>query len=345
MKQRPMTPSASTHSRHHAAALAKLHAWIEHAGNRANILERAQADLEQYAALPIRRFSNVHMEKAAGYVRCPCTARMGSIGLWLEAQAVYRFAAHGEDPLPDWRRAAAWRFWGLASQLARHAGGDLPDPRVSSDEAARVLFLLAAIGDRTRAEQWGRAMLRLRSAGFLPDAGSKSGPFALSLLSHWLAPASAQPVRTFAQPWLVDTSGACDAYQRLVDLLHADADADCALDAALSASAQAHQRETRASTDDETFDFDALHDAQIPMELLCYARVRHWLGQPTPWPAQLPYPLPPGALAPQAALIHEDALLQRVLQRALAVQPGREILAREFGSPDMASGEPPGNDL
>lgn len=328
-------------SAHHATALAKLHTWLAHAGNRANIFERAQAHLEQYAALPIRRFSNVHMEKAAGYVRCPATASMESVGLWLEAQAVYRFVAHGEDPLPDWRRAAAWRFWGLASQLARHAGGDLPDPRVHSDQAARALFLLAAIGDRTRAEQLGHAMLRLRGAGLLPDAGSKSGPFSLSLLSHWLAPAGAQPVRAFAQSWLVDTSGACDAYQRLIDLLQADADP--ALDAALAASAQAHQRDTRPSTDDETFDFDALHDAQIPMELLCYARVRHWLGHATPWPAQLPYQLPPGALAPQAALIYEDALLQRVLQRALAVQPGREILVREFGSPGMVSSDPPGN--
>lgn len=330
-----MKTGSSTHS---TTALAKLHAWLVHAGNRANILERAQADLEHYAALPVRRFSNAHMEKAAGYVRCPATARMESIGLWLEAQAVHGFAAHAEDPLPEWRRAAAWRFWGLASQMARHAGGDLPDPRLHSDQAARALFLLAAIGDRTRAEQLGRAMLRLRGAGFLPDAGSKSGPFALSLLSHWLAPASAQAVRSFAQPGLVDTSGACDAYQRLIDLLHAGAGP--ALDAALAASAQAHQRETRPSTDRETFDFDAQHDALIPMELLCYLRVRHWLGHPTPWPAQLPYQPPPGTLAPQAAAIEEDALLRRVLQRALAVQPGRDILAREFGSPGHGGPSP-----
>ena len=180
-------------------------------------------------------------------------------------------------------------------------------------------------------------MVRLRGAGLLPDAGSKSGPFALSLLSHWLAPASAQPVRAFTQPWLVDTSGACDAYQRLVDLLHADAGP--ALDAALAQSAQAHQRETRPSTDRETFDFDALHDALVPLELLCYLRVRHWLGHATPWPAQLPYPPPPGALAPQAAAIDEDPLLLRVLQRALAVQPGRDILLREFGGPATAHGE------
>lgn len=117
------------------------------------------------------------------------------------------------------------------------------------------------------------------------------------------ATTGAQAVRSFAQPGLVDTSGTCDAYQRLIDLLHAGAGP--ALDAALAASAQAHQRETRPSTGRETFDFDAQHDALIPMERLCYLRVRHWLGHTTPWPAQLPCQPPPGALAPQAAAIED----------------------------------------
>ncbi len=188
-------------------ALAKLQQWLARPGNRATQLERPERALADYAALPVRRFSNAHTEKAAGYVRSPSTVCMDSLGYWLQAEAIHAWAAQGTEPGPVWSRAAAWRLWGMAVQCARLEGGEITDPYIQSDKAAEVLYLLAAVGDRLRCEQWGRCMLALRSAGHLRDAGSKSGPFALSPLTHWLTPAAAEPVSAFCMPGMVDSSG------------------------------------------------------------------------------------------------------------------------------------------
>ncbi len=313
-------------------ALGKLHQWLAHPGNRANLLERSESAMAAYAELPVRRFSNVHSEKAAGYVRSPSTTNMDTVGYWLQAEAIHGWAAHGVDPSAAWCRAAAWRFWGMAVQCARLEGGESSNPHILSQRAAEVLFLLAALGDRVRCEQWVRRMLGLRNAGHLQDAGSKSGPFALPLLEHWLTPAAARPVGAFCLPGMRDTSGACAAYQGLIDHLHTDSAAP-PLGAAMRAAADAHQRETRASTDEESFDFDAFHDAVMAMELLCYARIRLWLGQAVPpGPSPSLHALPAHGFATERR-IEADPLLQRVLHRALQVVPGREMLAREFGPP------------
>lgn len=310
-------------------ALAQLKQWLAHPGNRATLLERPERALADYAELPVRRFSNAHTEKAAGYVRSPSTVCMDSLGYWLQAEAIHAWAAQGTAPSNAWGRAAAWRFWGMAVQCARLEGGEISAPNIQSDKAAEVLYLLAAVGDRLRCEQWGRRMLALRSAGHLLDAGSKSGPFALSLLTHWLTPTTTQPVSAFCMPGMVDSSGACSAYQGLVDHLHADSAAP-ALAAALHAAAQAHQKETRATTDEETFDFDAFHDAVVAMELLGWARIRSWLGHAVPpWPASSLHALPADWFATERR-IEADPLLMRVLHRVQQVLPGREMLGRDF---------------
>ena len=135
------------------AAIANLQAWLGHEGNRRNLPQRAEQHLQDYARLPVRRFSNIHTERAAGYVRVPPTASLGTMGLWIEAEAVAEFFTRGRDPFDAWRRAAAWRYWGLAIQLARHVAGDIGDPHIQSDDGARGLFLLATVGDRANAER------------------------------------------------------------------------------------------------------------------------------------------------------------------------------------------------
>ncbi len=315
-------------------ALAKLQQWLAHPGNRATLLERPERALAEYAALPVRRFSNAHTEKAAGYIRSPSTARMDSLGYWLQAEAIHAWAAQATDPAPAWCRAAAWRLWGMAVQCARLEGGEIREPHIQSDKAAEVLYLLAAVGDRLRCAQWGRCMLALRAAGHLQDAGSKSGPFALSLLTHWLTPAQAQPVGAFCMPYMVDTSGACAAYQGLIDHLHADSGSP-ALGTALQAAAEAHQQETRVTTDEETFDFDAFHDMVVAMELLGWLRIRSWLGHAPPpgWPApplHAASALPAGWWGVERSVDASDPLLVRVMHRVQQVLPGREMLAREF---------------
>lgn len=222
----------------------------------------------------------------------------------------------------------------MAVQCARLEGGEIREPHIQSDKAAEVLYLLAAVGDRLRCAQWGRCMLALRAAGHLQDAGSKSGPFALSLLTHWLTPAQAQPVGAFCMPYMVDTSGACGAYQQLVDHLHTDSGSP-ALATALQAAAEAHQQETRVTTDEETFDFDAFHDMVVAMELLGWLRIRSWLGHAPPpgWPApplHAASALPAGWWGVERSVDASDPLLVRVMHRVQQVLPGREMLAREF---------------
>lgn len=329
-----MGSSSSSTGRAPDKALAQLQQWLAHPGNRATLLERPERALAEYAALPVRRFSNAHTEKAAGYVRSPSTTSMDSIGYWLQAEAIHAWAAHGADPGPAWNRAAAWRLWGMAVQCARLEGGEITNPHILSDKAAEVLYLLAAVGDRLRCEQWGRRMLALRDAGHLPDAGSKSGPFALSLLTHWLTPAAARPVGAFCMPGMVDTSGACTAYQGLVDHLRTDS-ASPALATALHAAADAHQRETRVTTDEESFDFDAFHDMVVAMELLGWVRIRTWLGHAPPpdWPApplHAASALPAGWWGVERPIDASDPLLTRVMHRVQQVLPGRDMLAREF---------------
>lgn len=315
-------------------ALAQLGQWLAHPGNQATLLTRSERALADYAQLPVRRFSNAHTEKAAGYVRSPSTVCMGTLGFWLQAEAIHAWAAKGTDPGPAWSRAAAWRLWGMAVQCARLEGGEITQPHILSHQAAGVLYLLAALGDRLRCAQWGRRMLALHSAGHLLDAGSKSGPFALSLLTHWLTPVAAQPVSAFCMPGMVDTSGACAAYQGLIDHVHTDSGSP-ALAAALSAAAEAHQRETRVTTDEETFDFDTFHDMVVAMELLGWVRIRIWLGHAPPphWPApplHAASALPAGWWGVERPIATSDPLLARVMHRVQQVLPGREMLAREF---------------
>lgn len=312
------------------AALADLQAWLGHDGNRRNLPLRAEQRLRDYAQLPVRRFSNLHTEQAAAYVRVPPTAALSTMGQWIEAGAVADVLAHGRDPFEAWRRAAAWRYWGLAIQLARHAAGDIQDPHVHSDHGARGLFLLATVGDRINAERLARGLLRLRAAGFLKDAGSKCGPFALSLIEHWLMPEDARNVAAFRQSFCVDSSGACLAYQALIDSLRTSSQTQ--LDAALLAACQAHEHEARASTDEETFDFDAPHEALMPFDLLCFLQIRRWLGLPAARPAHPLLDVPAFFLVQDGALCVEP-LLQQVLDRAIQVLPGRQGLHDDFGAP------------
>ena len=120
---------------------------------------------------------------------------------------------------------------------------------------------------------------------------------------------------------------------RPFDHLHTDSGSP-ALAAALQAAAEAHQQETRATTDEETFDFDAFHDMVVGMELLGWLRIRSWLGHAPPpgWPAP---PLHAASALPAGWWAHErqteaDPLLLRVMHRVHQVLPGREMLAREF---------------
>ena len=118
-------------------------------------------------------------------------------------------------------------------------------------------------------------------------------------------------------------------YQGLVDHLHTDSGSP-ALTAALHAAAHAYQKETRVTTDEETFDFDAFHDAVVAMELLGWVCVRQWLGQAAPpWPASSLRALPANWFATERR-IEADPLLVRVLHRVQQVLPGREMLAEEF---------------
>lgn len=121
---------------------------------------------------------------------------------------------------------------------------------------------------------------------------------------------------------------------RPFDHLHTDSRSP-ALAAALQAAAEAHQQETRATTDEETCDFDAFHDMVVAMELLGWLRIRSWLGHAPPpdWPApplHAASALPAGWWGVDRSVDASDPLLVRVMHRVQQVLPGREMLAREF---------------
>lgn len=247
--------------------------WLE--AMKPSMLDSPLRSLQEFADLPVKRFSNKHSESAAGYRRYPSAADLILVSNWIQSKAVYDYVYNNLDPTQELRLAAAYAYWHWAIRISRagHSGTLL------AGQIASSIFLLASIGDRPRSDLLLRQLPILRASGLLGNAGSKIGPFAIAIATSLEERGKEISVGAQFDEQIEDTSGAINAYQSLVDNLHENN--PTVVTSAIHLACDAHKLETRPTTDSETHDFDSHSAAPLAFEVVFYARIRDWLGYQT----------------------------------------------------------------
>lgn len=302
------------------STIRQLKNWLDHDGNRRNLLERSKANLEQYAAMEVRRFSNRDAEKAAGYVRVPPLASLKSMSIWYQSEAAFDLVSDGSLYEEKLRIASSYELWLCRLHIAAYRNKYTNRCYLLRNDASLAFFLMVTCGHVAQSQELARLIWSAHEEGMLHDAGSKVGPFGVALIGKWLAAENAPTLNSILEADLVDSSGAIPIYQRLLDEFDRSAD-ERELSSLLSKACDAHILESQPSTNDETHDFEAEYLSIMPYEIFAFGQLVAWtrnlrvhVDHPILTNLHSKLPLPNG----EAVL---EPLLRSVLDRALRVIP------------------------
>lgn len=305
--------------------LKRLESWVV-LGEESQF-SRASAILEEYSRMPVRKFSNIHTEKAAGYIRLPQATRMESIALWIQGKALLEYFRNGVNPFRSFSRAAGYYYWANCINYTRMEGGP-----VLLRAASRGVFCIGAIGDQPRARIAASNLLSMFTQGKTENFRSRVGLFCVALADQWLRETPELNLLNMDSAKPNDPTGLFAAYDSLINLLRTDAPE--LVGKALLRACECHMNETGEADDDYSPDFSLPHDELFAFELSFYVQLRRWLGLTTPLPEHPLFAYPPNFFS-MSTDSTTDNQLALVLERCFAASNEGKSLSH-FEQPTTA---------
>ena len=231
------------------------------------IKNEAIEKLSEYAALPIKKFSNPNSEKSAGYTRVPPISALGYMSAWYAMQAKKSFLTDTDEFSSSLGFSAGYAYLKSKSQIKAYDRQITPRCMLLRDYASMVYFMLATFNESIEFGEIAQESFRLNNLGLIKDLGSKVSIFCAALVKYRLYQDGS--FNEFEKNRnIVDTHHALEVYLNVFTIIQSNfnfGDLDGILDKMMKIHvAEASSRES----DREFFDF---HDAPwdtIPFEVL-----------------------------------------------------------------------------
>ena len=234
---------------------------------------RSEEKLLAYADLPIRKFSNPSVEKAAGYIRVPPSNSLDNLGLIDLASGVKKLHLREEGAHRLIGNAAGYWYLSFRTNMAAYEQGITEHCPVLGDWAAALYFLMASMQEHEIQKELAEKIWQLHHAGQFRHPGSKLSVFCLADIawdqqSHNMA----MDILANSKPSIKDSNHLIELYQEMFVLLSSDNTSAAVYESIIAQALERHLQEAaQPESDEEFFDFSWEAWSIFPSEVMAYA--------------------------------------------------------------------------